>query len=77
MNLSILKEFLMDENFMKVMVETWKHVINSADELMLPNLSKAKIKAERGSLSLTSSSSSSSSSHYTNTSYWQSMTSKF
>lgn len=77
MNLSILKEFLMDENFMKVMVETWKHVINSADELMLPNLSKAKIKAEGGSLSLTSSSSSSSSSHYTNTSSWQSMTSKF
>ncbi|RCK60585.1 hypothetical protein Cantr_08658 [Candida viswanathii] len=69
MNLSILKEFLMDENFMKVMVETWKNVINSADELMLPKLSKAKLNAE--------STSASSASSYANSTSWQSMTSKF
>ncbi|KAG7661380.1 uncharacterized protein J8A68_005075 [[Candida] subhashii] len=46
MNLSVLKHYLTDEIFMKVMVETWKVVVSRADELLLPKLSKAKINAD-------------------------------
>ncbi|CAI5758750.1 unnamed protein product [Candida verbasci] len=52
MNLSVLKEFLTDENFMKVMVETWKIIVISADELVLPKLSKAKFSDSSWQLSI-------------------------
>ncbi|KAL6453780.1 hypothetical protein SBY92_005353 [Candida maltosa Xu316] len=76
MNLSILKEFLMDENFMNVMIITWKTVIKAADELMLPKLSKAKINTATSTTSSSASVSLSLSGTELNTS-WQSMTSKF
>lgn len=46
MNLAVLKEYLTEEIFMKVMVETWKVVVSRADELLLPKLSKAKINTD-------------------------------
>ncbi|RLV93070.1 Uncharacterized protein JA1_002747 [Spathaspora sp. JA1] len=48
MNLSVLKEYLKDEIFMKVMVATWIVVVTSADELLLPKLSKASVTLESG-----------------------------
>ncbi|EGW34736.1 uncharacterized protein SPAPADRAFT_53159 [Spathaspora passalidarum NRRL Y-27907] len=48
MNLCVLKEFLKDEIFMKVMVATWNVVVTSADELVLPKLSKASVTLESG-----------------------------
>ncbi|KAI5955640.1 hypothetical protein KGF54_001142 [Candida jiufengensis] len=43
LNLSTLKANLRDDLFMSVMAATWNVVIKSADELLLPKLSKAKI----------------------------------
>ncbi|KAI5961223.1 uncharacterized protein KGF55_004148 [Candida pseudojiufengensis] len=45
LNLSTLKANLRDDLFMQVMLATWNVVIKSADELLLPKLSKAKVDA--------------------------------